>query len=270
MNIDFEAYKEGGQESAFLFHYTTRKVALRYILVEGRLKFSTRKKSHDPLEKEAVAFTAQTMTMADPGLVQEDLEYRLRFGTLINQARNHTKYACFSVDKSPIAHNPWNKGCFRSRMWSQYAESHKGICLVFDKKKLLTEVKKHLRPFPGHFLLSGKIAYANKVQGMAEAAHFTPGRALDSPVSFLKENAQSFLFSKIKDYEQEQEFRVAFYNSLRGPDLVSIEDSLAGIVVGQYCDDASFDEISQMAKRLRVPVATAFWFRGQPSFAGRS
>ena len=141
---------------------------------------------------------------------------------------------------------------------------------MFDRARLLSSVKKYLASFPGHFLLSGKIGYANRVQGMMETTHLAPGKPGGSPVDFLKKNAAYFLFTKIKDYEQEQEFRVVYSNSQRSPDLVSVDGAIAGVIVGQYCDDASFDELSQLAKSLRVPVATARWVQGRPFLETRA
>ena len=35
-------------------------------------------------------------------------------------------------------------GYYRPRMWAQYAEQHQGVCLVFDKEKLLKCFEKSL------------------------------------------------------------------------------------------------------------------------------
>ena len=40
-----------------------------------------------------------------------------------------------------MPYNNLSKGWARSRMWAQYADNHKGVCLIFDKLCLEKEFK---------------------------------------------------------------------------------------------------------------------------------
>lgn len=40
--------------------------------------------------------------------------------------------------------NSNNKGCKKSRMWSQYGQDHSGICLVFSKESLMATIQNEL------------------------------------------------------------------------------------------------------------------------------
>lgn len=47
--------------------------------------------------------------------------------------------ACMTMD-NPSATGPvstWDRGWARSRMWAQYGESHRGVCLVFDRESMV-------------------------------------------------------------------------------------------------------------------------------------
>lgn len=126
MSIDFEAYYRNTlQDNRYIFHYTNQFKAMESILNNCVLNFSTRENCHDPFEQEDIVHTFSSEK-------EDDIGKPLHYIDDINKVRKSVKYACFCYDKDTITSYPWDKGCFRSRMWSQYANAHQGICLVLN------------------------------------------------------------------------------------------------------------------------------------------
>lgn len=111
MSINFhDYYKRISQDNRYIFHYTNQYKAIEFLLGDLELKFSTRANCHDPFEQEDIVHTFSNKVEITS---MESINYIDK----INEIRKTVKYACFCYDKDNIESHPWDKGCFRSRMW---------------------------------------------------------------------------------------------------------------------------------------------------------
>lgn len=94
------------------------------------------------------------------------------------------------------------KGCTSSMMWGQYAKNEKGVCIEFDKEKLLLREKEY---FSDIVQYNNRIPYIN-----IESSEFT-GEICEIEKNIKKviiDNKDAVFFSKHTHWEHENEFRI--------------------------------------------------------------
>ena len=145
----FEAFHGfvGGHDA--LFHYTRLATAIEKILAERRLRLSLMKDTNDPREYQfkLLGMTGRALPPEAEGL------YNRCHPVLDRITRFECRVLCFCTnEKARILQKngdfledpiPSTSGWAKSRMWSQYGESQHGICLVFSRSLLQTEIEKY-------------------------------------------------------------------------------------------------------------------------------
>lgn len=266
MVLDFEEYfGKTLQDNRYLFHYTTEYIAIEYILKNCELKFSTRESSHDPFEQNELKHVFTSSAFGPNGFVGFDSKYD--YIREINNVRNKVKYACFCIDADNLLSYPWDKGCFRSRMWSQYANSHKGVCLVFDYKameKLSFEV---LPATEKTWIINSRVGYNDENNNLKKVLEVSSKDHDLIPSNRVKLFCEAYLFTKLKDYENENEYRICIYDDTDSKNiLVNVKEAFRGIILGYNFPDVYLSVIKMFSDQLKIPVVRANWFRGKPSF----
>jgi hypothetical protein len=130
-------------DERFIYHYTKHTTAIEHILLKGELRFNCLQQMNDPLE-----FQKWSHFWHGEANVHDGLDVQMihtKGGRVMEILKQHIRICCFCIDCEPSENTihsfPTNKGYYRSRMWSQYGASHSGVCLVFDKEKLIGAVK---------------------------------------------------------------------------------------------------------------------------------
>ena len=129
-----------------LFHYCKTSVAIENILFEKKLRLTSRKKSIDPIENihpqisDAIAAYPEDIerleksTQKDAEKIEQNLKSRI----------NNIRQVCFCINNEKVESKE-DYGFIKPRMWDQYGENYKGVCLVFSKKELLKNEKIKLK-----------------------------------------------------------------------------------------------------------------------------
>lgn len=155
------------------------------------------------------------------------------------------------------------KGFEHSRMWSQYGEDHRGLCLVFNKKLFLEEVNRICEM--KHLVFSRNIRYVQKQVLFPNYEDIMQSKTVDS-VEAAKEfyslgkNLTKILFTKDIDYEKEKEFRVAFYSE-KDYEYLNLS-SLKAIIIGDRFPDHLGCSIGEVANELNIPVVKMNYYGG--------
>ncbi|MGL1888661.1 MAG: DUF2971 domain-containing protein [Reichenbachiella sp.] len=221
-----------------LYHYTSNEVLIEHILNDYTLKFNSLKNSHDPIEfieKHHVG------TIKYPIPTEVDNYNFHRFYEIQETLLNELKICCFSQDLEGSGHPTkfLHKGYMRPRMWVQYANKHTGVCLIFDKSKLLETVNnEYSQSYSGtSFALCNSVIYDDKLEELRKAYGYENNLETfeKSFVETIEERSVGYLFNKLNDFRDEQEFRIAIYDdeiAKKNEAYLSIKKSLIGIVVG--------------------------------------
>ncbi len=180
--------KEQFKSTEKLYHYTSFDSACK-ILSSMTLRFGAIHELNDPQEAKRAIFTE---------LHADQLQW--------NNLRNRFRQLSLSQDDSI-------PGFRIQSMWSHYADRSNGVCLVFDKKKLLGKFDDK------QYVWHGKINYIDSHTG---------DLILGSDTNLFNRLKDVF-FKKDKSWASEQEYRIVSYSS----DItqVDISDSLMGVIL---------------------------------------
>jgi hypothetical protein len=134
----------------------------------------------------------------------------------------------------------------RPRMWAQYGDNHKGVCLIFEKNELHEQIDMHMCANRGRMINYDKVNYLSWMDKIdsgitLDYSEETYKECLKDPdILYSNLNAnlifESMFFRKHVDWSSENEFRwLLFSNSLKNLDIL-YGKSLKAIVLG--CDVA--------------------------------
>lgn len=182
-----------------LYHYTKFDTAIRIILSE-HLKFGRLGDMNDVNE------AYKHISYDHRGNVKmKDVQKELKLYRQISLTMDSSTYQGFDI----------------SAMWGHYAEKGKGVCLVFDKQKLLKCLPTDMR--------SRKVHYKRKFKG---SVHIDS----DNIAKSLERRRKEFFFTKSSDWKYEQEFRIITKVKDCSDDLyLYFKDSLIAIII-QYAN----------------------------------
>lgn len=124
----------------FVYHYTSAETARDFILKSWKLRLNTLEATNDPRESKAWEFDFWTSGKHDLG----SYDMQQVSAWFSNVLKSRARLACFVCDKTPLTGDHTQdillRGLARARMWAQYADKHRGVCLVFDKARLIEAV----------------------------------------------------------------------------------------------------------------------------------
>jgi hypothetical protein len=168
----------------------------------------------------------------------------------------HVKMLCLTQD-APFAREeerPYSFGYARPRMWEQYGDNHRGVCLCFGRDELLATLEEEAsgrRGFswawanPSGAYDHGPVTYRRTGPDQrvltAPLASVSASLELASPddaYEFLVANRKALwgelLFAKLDDWEGEREYRwVTFRRDDTAPCFTGYRAALKAVIIGE-------------------------------------
>jgi len=132
-----------------------------------------------------------------------------------SQIRSKYGITCFSRNQSSV------------RMWSHYADSHKGVCLIFDEDILISKFNRKRNSIQ---LMD--VNYSQSLPFINIIDHDSDQDSYEH-IGISKDN--SFLFNKLKSWKYENEVRLIIERDFETfPDrrVKFTKDSLVGVILG--------------------------------------
>jgi len=256
---------------ALLYHYTSAKSALEGILPTSTLRLSPYRRMRDPLEyHELTKLLRYRSDQSDrPGRLPLN-EAQETLGALRDQMRilSMTRDEEEGYEDSVV--KTFGRGYARPRMWEQYGDQHRGVCLAFDRAAFVEGAfRESLRNFGGTYV--GDVEYTPG----GFVAH--PARALpDIPDNeeaprhlfvHLETHNAAFWFLKLLDWETEYEFRLILFprDELGNePVAANFGSALKAIVLGTKFDPQRTLEALSFGIQFSIPVLRLDWASGRP------
>lgn len=144
-------------------------------------------------------------------------------------------------------------------MWGHYADKGNGVCLVFDKQKLL-----NLLSINALILYNDKITYSSSFHSSISIKFDRLGNVKP----FSKRELKQYFFSKTKDWENEQEYRILAINDINQERLpLPLQDSIVAIIMHNALStkksetvfsSKEFDELSKIYNPDEIMEYSAF------------
>ena len=208
-----------------IYHYCKLTTAIEHILDKKQLLLSPLLNTNDPRENKSFAFAGSYYTKDNPGnLIVSNEE-------ISNYLRQDCKLVCFSLDSYYLF------GYEYSRMWANYGDRHKGICLEIDKNGFIQENNLRSKYFrkirykaynPYTFHEHKEIDYTEKNR---------LGQEQYLRKNFRNKHLDYLYFTKTKEWESEKEMRLIYFSDKRENEYVSIKNSLTKIYLGVDFND---------------------------------
>lgn len=253
-------------DSNLLYHYTKTSTFFEKIAPKKAIRLSSFKDTNDPFEFDRIRHYVMG------GAIKEELDRMFIKGREINKIRQNIKVCCFSIDNPDNQYEEdinFCRGFSRSRMWSQYAESHCGLCLVFDKKKLLSSFKNQNKYFKDCNVnkYAKNIVYDNDLLGFFALSNLKEITQAESAYEFVSNNIDKYAFTKLKDYRDEQEYRfiVVPENIIENDVYIEYSKSLVGIILGYKFPDVYKINIKKYSEENDCILYSMSWINGKPA-----
>lgn len=265
--IDFQEYPENIKyfREDMLYHYTSLETAMEKILPSRKLKFSVFSKVNDPIEN-----SKKSASIHYSSINEEELFFKNNkdYFDIINILRlNKSRFLCFCENNEGIKFydskiidriNYFKSGFFKPRMWAQYGDLHRGICLAFSKSKLKNQLKEefsNFKKFDDHVKYDN--SYMKTMNGYHIDINQIGGEEFEEFVikSHLKEFKDELFFTKTLDWKDENEYRFLLITDSSDNDyFLNIETSLEAIFLGVDFPEVYLDSLKNIIKLLEVPI----------------
>lgn len=253
----------------YVYHYTRSTIAIDYILKSGTLRFGAYTSTNDPKETKSWEFSLLTFENRDLGKYKH-VEMSQEFSA---QLKSRANLCCFSTDSGLLTGDHmkdiYRRGFAKARMWAQYGDRHTGVCLVFDRQKLLGTVK---RQFGRHYLMHGPVRYrdAALVRGIEHHEYAIDIDLYESlgPVAYLRSHVQrhnqSLFFEKLADWRDESEWRIVVLTKNQEDLFLKFEDSLVAVVHGDATDPDLSEEMMAITEGSNIQHLGLRWKNSSP------
>lgn len=265
--------------SEFVYHYTTRDVALQFILSGRSLRLGSLTKTRDPRESRKWAFGMAWTEEGDPIPEDEERIELMRIGNMLDTAptliQQNCKILCTTRDDPLFDRGDFNdfkRGYAHSRMWDQYAEGHRGVCLVFRRDELHQSIVNTVGD--RCILYEGPVEYSDGSPQQVMAFSFQKKEVLQHGfMRYLELQRERYyrvyFFTKAEDWSQEFEYRWVAIGSDDNPEYVSIDSSIAGVVVGVDFPEVYIPSVTPFCRDFGIDLVRIGWKNGTPRLKKR-
>ena len=194
-----------------LYHYTTID-SFTKIWLSQRLLFSEYKNANDLFERSKVLVGSDIYKVPNCHYNGND------YGVILSEAFDFFRSVLKEYRQISFCKDTEDgcEGCLLPMMWGQYANNEKGVCMEFEKDKLP--------------IIKGKMMLHEVIYSDSIPAICFNGEVLLSKkniIQFIENNHISYFFTKHKNWEQENEFRIVS----RSFEYLSITDAVNAIYV---------------------------------------
>ena len=186
---------------------------------------------------------------------------------------------CFSKDQkrgTKVFYNKNNdyyyvdmmgRGFSLPRMWAQYADNNKGVCLIIDKVKFDKELNKKMnlilesdvkyKPFFSAFQMDTEM-----IESLYESVCEDEKTTMTGHV-FAKKHmdyVKYSFFTKYLDWKNENEYRYLIdSDNAKAKEVKNLSKYVAGIVLGEYIEDIHRWEIEQLAQKNKFEIKKIYF-----------
>jgi hypothetical protein len=223
-----------GEPGELLFHYTRAATAFEHILPGNKIRLNPYTLMRDPLEAQ---HWPEPTAWRSPDHESQDQLQMARVGVVV-EAKAAARLLSLTVDADDYGEDvePFGRGYARASMWQLYGDNHRGVCLAFDRERLLEALSRELADSAR--IIAKPVQYVRAMSPdslPSEPLKDLSTEAFHAAVDdYLEKNADPLLFTKLLDWSGEQEFRFVAvrHDDDRGSLDVSFGDSLRAVICG--------------------------------------
>ncbi len=243
-----------------IFHYTKFSTALESILNKGYLRLSPRIGTVDPYENNKLFIQYSSCNF--PGAKIADQEKGDEVKEVILERFNSIRQISFCMNDNSIEIQKQTGsgsleyyGFIKPRMWEQYADSYKGICIALSLNKILNNFQRL-----GVDIITDKVKYekSSYIKSFDYGINMNRLYEIDKD-EFIKEyfiRIEKRIFKKYLDYKDENEYRICGYSR----DMFvpfDISDCMLGIIFcNNYVSEIYYDILEKYSDKYNINLTS--------------
>lgn len=256
-SLDFSEYETLAAPrklTGHLFHYTSVDAAVSGILPSQTLRLSPYPATNDLWESEPhypMLTSSGEHPAASDFAVWDDLD---------RQLRQHAKVGCLTQDIA-LPESVFNPDALRGwahlALWAHYGGRHAGVCLRFDRERLVASfLKAHAGPTslafhgPVHYLTSPHSPVTRGVDTRQVSEFGGDAVAL----AYGEKYKDQLFFRKHLDWDSESEYRLVVLNQTADYEFVDIREALTGVILGSAFPPDRIPDLLEILEQYAVPV----------------
>lgn len=206
--------------------------------------------------------------MEEDGLIHHNFPPR-SFEDIHDKVINEWRVFCTTVHNNPsksiklgssIVVDKYGVG--RPNMWTHYA-THRGICLLFNGKKLDKNIQDELNG-KGYKIRHGFVEY--DYDKSKEFLTYKEEPTPETVRTFVIEMYKEYFLRKSTEWRYEHEFRWLIYAENISEIKVTIEGALEAVVVGEDFPQIYNPTLINLCKGLGAKPGRIEWVSGYPTF----
>ncbi len=227
----------------YVYHYT-RWERLLDIMQTG-LRLGPLAQMNDPRESKDWFLPFQVSGLHFPREGEMAAEEEVR------NYKRKLRVAAFCLDRpSGNMFNQGRHGYARPRMWAQYTDNHRGVCIILDRAGLDRAIRQRYPTVNASWVRGKRVRYVKTPQedilSTGDVFLNSPDDAAESVRGHLDRHAGQLFFTKHIDWRDEYEYRWVYYDAdqsqtgedgLKAP-FVDIKTQVVAIVLGADYSDA--------------------------------
>lgn len=230
-----EAEMEGAERrlSDELYHYTSSDAAILGILATGTLRLSPFEGTNDLWESRPLMPNLEVS--GEPN--ESHIDIHAVRGDVDRYVRGFSKVACFTLDwalPDHVMNREGSRGWNHLSLWAHYGAAHTGVCLRFDRDRLLAAFDSAGETAVHQF--SGPVRYRKSEIGagpysisLEQAAEF----GVDAvALTYARTHHERLFFRKHADWASESEFRLVRTDLSTAPFYLDVSQALTGVIIG--------------------------------------
>lgn len=242
-----------------VFHYTKASTALEHILQSMAIRLGPISETHDPLEGHREYTGISASGGGPPNFAAWDKVHevarRARVGCFCRDGDLASPDPC-ALDFAP----PW-AGWARDRMWAQYADGHTGVCLAFDRRKLVETFHSTLASQGD--CIAQDVAYGDDpVSTVGPRSLSYDNQRIEQvgpekyAAEYRRQHAATLYLTKRLDYSGEREFRLVLLDDNRSSKeaLVPVRGALVYVMLGDRFKRAYLPSVDTIMRREDLPA----------------
>lgn len=248
----------GFQDKDIIYHYTTAETAIQHILHTDSLRLSPRLRSNDPIEKKGFSIGGMTTqlddeksralfkrTDGDAKFINDKIDDLVRNAKQLCFCKNYYSRGEFLMD---------HYGFLKPRMWNQYGENFRGVCLAYSKSKLLENNK------ITHYGNMRYIDYSTLQNNFDTINHDSlDGKRKNEYIKNVMIRVHETFFQKHKDYRDEREYRFLSFSS-NEYEFINTKDALIGIIFSpNLTNDFNAEQLQFFANKRGADLVYLNW-----------
>ena len=211
---EIQSFKKKFNDVERLYHYTSFDNAMA-IIGTGKLRFSQLCSLNDINEAYRPEYIGIDRTAS---ISDFDKSFSILDKGVITKAIQKFQQISLSIDADD------NCGFTISPMWGHYAQKGTGICLVFDKNKLIRNLNSDDY---------GIVQYRKEMDGSI----IIPLDSTEDCTGYINSHKREIFFTKTSDWSYEQEFRIVNMIKRKTNRYLDIKDAIIAVIINTNRED---------------------------------